>query len=107
MTDIKSRLRDPDFAGPMQHLRDWQEIDALMSEAAADIERLEAALEPFVKAFESRRDAHSKRYRDRDLGYANFDKMPDAWPMEAITFKMGAFRRARNTLKGGEDDQGR
>jgi hypothetical protein len=62
------------------------------------IAELEGALEPFVKAFEVRRDSYSKRHADRDLGYANFDKMPDDWMMEKIAFNMGVFRHARAAL---------
>lgn len=42
MTGIVEKLRDPEFQGPMQHLRPWDEIDALHAEAAARIEALEA-----------------------------------------------------------------
>ncbi len=56
------------------------------------------ALKPFVEAFEKRRDAYSKRYQDRELGFSNFDKMPDDWAMEAIPFDMGTYRRARAAL---------
>jgi hypothetical protein len=54
------------------------------------------ALEPFAKSFDGRRDAHSRRHADRDLGYARFDKMPDEWPIEPAVFSMGAYRRARS-----------
>lgn len=89
------------------------EIDKAMSESlpalarkAEALERdnadLREALKPFVSSFEARRYAYSKRYSDRDLGYANFDKMPDGWAMEHISFNMGVFRRAR-ALLGGSD----
>ena len=65
----------------------------------AELAKLREALKPFVKAFERRRDAYSKRHQDRDLGYANFDKMPDEWAMEKIAFNMGAYRRAAAALK--------
>lgn len=73
-------------------------------EAAAN-EQLREALTPFVSAFESRREIYSKRYRsNRELGYANFDKMPDDWAMEKVAFNMGTYRRARTALAstGGE-----
>lgn len=57
------------------------------------------ALEPFVTEFTTRRDAYARRYKDRDLGYANFDKMPDRWPMEKCPFNMGVFRRAQAALR--------
>jgi len=44
MTDIVERLRDPTYSGSMRHLQDWSEIDALMSEAAAEITRLRQEL---------------------------------------------------------------
>jgi len=54
-TDIVERLTDENFAGPMQHLRAWDESDALMTEAAttitalrARVEELEGVLEPFA-----------------------------------------------------------
>ena len=42
---VVERLTDPNFAGPMQHLRDWSELDRLHTEAAALIERLSAEQE--------------------------------------------------------------
>jgi hypothetical protein len=73
----------------------------------ARVKSLEEALKPFVGAFESRRESYSKRYRsNRELGYANFDEMPDDWAMEKIAFNMGVYRRARTALAstGGEHD---
>lgn len=70
--------------------------EATITALEAENKRLREALEPFVAAFEKRRDAHSRRYKDQSLGYANFDKMPDKWPMETIEFSMGTFRRARD-----------
>lgn len=82
------------------------QVEAMKREMAEKDERiaaLEAGLKPFVNAFERRREAYSKRYGDRqELGYANFDKMPDAWDMETISFTMGAFRRARALIQGDE-----
>lgn len=59
--------------------------------------RTREVLAPFVGPFVRRRDAYARRYSDTVLGYANFDKMPDRWPMEKIEFLMGEFRAA-NTL---------
>lgn len=42
--DIVARLRDPEYAGWAQHLRRWDDLDCLHAEAAAEIERLRAAL---------------------------------------------------------------
>jgi hypothetical protein len=42
---VVERLTDPNFAGPMQHLRDWSELDRLHAGAAALIERLSAERE--------------------------------------------------------------
>lgn len=53
------------------------------------------ALEPFAVWFDRRRELYSKRYAHPDLGYQNFDKMPDRWPMEECAFTMGVFRTAR------------
>lgn len=82
------------------------QLEAMKREMAEKDERivaLGAGLKPFVNAFERRREAYSKRYGDRqELGYANFDKMPDAWDMETISFTMGAFRRARALIQGDE-----
>ena len=78
------------------------EITRLQAENASlreQVEKAREALEPFVDAFERRRDGYSKRYADRELGYANFDKMPDKWPMEKIEFSMGQFRAARRTME--------
>jgi len=44
MKDIIERLLDPDFEGPMQHLRDWSEIDTLNKDAADEIRKLRLVL---------------------------------------------------------------
>lgn len=44
MSDIVEWLRDKWFAGPMQHFRDWSEIDMRHKEAASEIERLRLAI---------------------------------------------------------------
>lgn len=36
--DLVSKLRDPDYAGELQHLRSWSEIDRLFEAAASHIE---------------------------------------------------------------------
>ena len=68
-----------------------EELTRLLGEA-------ERALEPFASAFEQKRESYSRRYQDQQLGYTNFDKMPDSWPVEKLTFSMGRYRTARNTL---------
>lgn len=132
MSDIVERLREdryynPDFnflareaADEIERLRAQIEefktereyvwgfnagFDEAKEQARDEIERLRQALKPFVDAFEKRRDAYSHRYKDCELGYANFDKMPNHWPMESVVFTMSAFRDARATLKevGGGD----
>jgi len=50
MTDIVERLKAPEWRGPRQHLRGWDELDALHADAASEIERLRAALENLVIA---------------------------------------------------------
>ncbi len=40
VSNIIARLRDPDYASPMQHLRDWADLDRLHAEAAEAMERL-------------------------------------------------------------------
>lgn len=66
---------------------------------AAENDKLRESLTPFVSAFESHRDSYSKRYPSNpELGYSNFDKMPDDWAMEKIAFDMGTYRRARTAL---------
>ena len=42
--DIVERLRNPDYRGPFQHLRGWDEIDGLHDAAATTIESLRAQL---------------------------------------------------------------
>lgn len=72
---------------------------------AAENEKLREALTPFVLAFESRRETYSKRYRsNRQLGYANFDKMPDDWAMEKVAFSMGTYRCAHKALSSAGRD---
>jgi hypothetical protein len=36
--DLVERLRDPDYAGPMQHLRSWSDLDRIHDEASAALE---------------------------------------------------------------------
>lgn len=43
--DLIERLRNLDFQGPMQHLRDWRALDRLHDEAAKAIEALQAEVE--------------------------------------------------------------
>lgn len=68
---LVERLLDPDYAGEMQHLRSWSEIDSIMREAATalqskdeQIERLtrkEAeSFQQFVDANEARLDAEQQ-----------------------------------------------
>ena len=94
---IEIAVRNPNVSSWMT---EWEnralKAEATISALEADNKRLREAVEPFVVAFEKRRDAHSRRYKDQSLGYANFDKMPDKWPMEKIEFTMGDFRRARD-----------
>lgn len=44
MSEFTERLRDEDYAGPMQHLRSHVEIDALFNQAADIIDEMERAL---------------------------------------------------------------
>lgn len=57
---VVERLTDPNFAGPMQHLRNWSELDRLHTEAASLIERLSAEREGLREALEriKREDIH-------------------------------------------------
>ncbi len=71
-----------------------------LREAADRIETLERALRLFVDVFEKRRDFYAQRYADHDLGYANFDKMPDHWPMEKVILSMGDYRLALSAISG-------
>lgn len=72
---------------PSREETETRDPSALLLEA-------EKALEPFAKAFEKARESYSKRYSDYALGAANFDKMPDRWAMDNLTFNMGHFRAA-------------
>lgn len=86
MSDL---VKMPQFA----HVNDvveWQ---------AARIKALEAALKPFADAFLKKRIEYAKRYgADVEIGFKNFDKMPDKWKMDGITFSMGTFRTAASLL---------
>jgi hypothetical protein len=82
----------------------YSALQARVAELEGENARLWEAMRPFCLAFETRRDAYANRYvSDRELGYANFDKMPDEWIMEHISFDMGTFRRARAALQGGSN----
>lgn len=75
---------------------------ALIARATATEARLKEALkviEPFAKAFEKARTTYSKRYSDITLGETNFDKMPDSWSMDTLTFNMGQFRAASRFME--------
>lgn len=85
-------------------------IADLLDELAARIEALEAKLdalvkaaEPFAIAAEQVRVGYASRYSDKDLGFANFDKMPDHWPVERCVFTMGDFRALSHALKQAKD----
>ncbi len=76
-----------------------REAAAALTSAKAEIERLKEALRPFTDAFEEAREKYSARYgEDWKIGLSNFDKMPDHWSMEQLTFSMGVFRRAAAAL---------
>lgn len=79
-------------------------LESQNAELRAKLEEALRVIEPFVAAFNKRRDHYARRYKDRSLGYANFDKMPDRWPMEAITFTMGQFRAAARFDRGTETE---
>lgn len=49
MSKFTERLRDENYAGPMQHLRSYVEIDALFNQAADIIDELERALRDMMK----------------------------------------------------------
>ncbi|KQZ49760.1 hypothetical protein ASD54_12550 [Rhizobium sp. Root149] len=70
-----------------------------LAAAEARLEEALKVIEPFAKAFEKARITYSKRYSDITLGEANFDKMPDIWPMDTLTFNMGQFRAARRFME--------
>lgn len=66
----------------------------------ARIKALEAGIKPFADAFLKKRIEYAKRYgADVEIGFKNFDKMPDKWKMEGITFSMGTFRHAASLLE--------
>lgn len=73
--------------------------EARSESLSRDLAEARAALEPFVRAFDTAREKHGRRYgKDAAVGLKNFDKMPDRWPMDHLTFDMGTFRRARSVL---------
>lgn len=59
------------------------------------LERAGKVIAPFSDGFASARDDYSRRYANGKIGYENFDKMPDQWPMEKLLFNMGEFRALR------------
>ena len=79
---------------------DGAEAADLIEAQDARIKALEAALKPFADAFLKKRIEYAKRYgADVEIGFKNFDKMPDKWKMEGITFSMGTFRHAASLLE--------
>lgn len=94
--DVESlveRLKDPNYAGPMQHLRSWSKIDALFSQAASTLSALEQenvrlrdALRPFAEAAES---------TDANDDYSS----ATIWEHScALDITIGNLRQARRTL---------
>lgn len=70
--------------------------------AESSLTQAREALKPFAAAFEKAREKYASRYSVRELGFHNFDKMPDQWAMDSLEFNMGDFRRARTALAGEE-----
>ena len=62
--------------------------------AAGLSKALLAAVKPFADAFADARQSYARRYGkgNESIGLSNFDAMPDGWPMDGLTFKMGEFR---------------
>lgn len=60
-------------------------------------EQLAEALEPFVREFERHVERYLRRGQ-REVMQANFDRMPDNWPVEGFKVTMGECRRARRAL---------
>lgn len=76
-----------------------EEAESALTAKDSELAEARAALEPFVRAFDTAREKHGRRYgKDAAVGLKNFDKMPDRWPMDHLTFDMGTFRRARTVL---------
>jgi hypothetical protein len=100
-----------EFSHDVRHHAYWYDrLEAALTYGCVDsarptpisngLEQMRAALEPFAKEFEDRRDAYIRRYpRHPAVGANNFDAMPDSWPMEKLTFTMGDLRRARQALE--------
>lgn len=85
-----------------------EELASYMERAACTTnssDPLKQALMPFVSAFNEAQEKYVARYYgNADTGLENFNKMPDSWAMDGITFSMGDYRRARAALadqKGG------
>ena len=65
----------------------------------ATVEAVREALKPFVVDFEKAAEGYAARYgKNGDIGISNFDKMPDEWTMDRLTFSMGDFRKAAAAL---------
>lgn len=87
-----AQLLDKQMGTPCEQIRHQQEVDDLKAKLAQAVE----AMEPFVQAFDGARESYVQRYgKDAEVGLANFNKMPDRWAMDRLTFDMGTFRRAR------------
>ncbi|MGR7993900.1 hypothetical protein [Xanthobacter sp. ZOL 2024] len=57
ITDVKdlvARLRDTDYAGPMQHLRGWSDLDRIHAEAATALEAQAEEIAQLVKERDGR-----------------------------------------------------
>ena len=52
MSELIERLRDENYAGEMQHLRSWSEIDSLFRQAADALETKDALIAKLAKALQ-------------------------------------------------------
>lgn len=91
---IDCQIRGPHGATDEEAITAWNTRPPSRNDA------LEEAAKPFVKYFNDRRDFYIRRHgKNGGIGAANFDKMPDDWPMENATFTMGDFRKLSRALK--------
>lgn len=78
--DLVERLRDTDYAGPMQHLRGWPDLDRMHAEAATALEAQaayiddvtaehEAAVKQLMREVEIARDEGEIKYRELAISF--------------------------------------
>jgi len=109
MTGLVERLLDENYRGEFQHLRSFTDIDALFSEAAAEITRLQAENASLREQVEKAREALEPFSKFAGALFSrNFNSHEDVMELDPgdgdwIALSAGDFFEARRALKDKEE----